>query len=218
MNDTFDDPDFWEAVKTGNEAAVLQRVAEDPRWLKAGHASGYTPLRLAWDCGHQALAHKLAECSPPDAFEACAVGDLASLQDAVRQHGVEARSGDGWTALHLAAFYGRPRLVEWLLATGADLEAVAANGMANRPLHAAIAGQRDPAVIRLLLDAGVEVQAAAASGITPLHLAASRGDQQLVADLIEHGADPAATMDDGRTPADLAAERGFPALAERLRR
>ena len=52
-------------------------------------------------------------------------------------------------------------------------------------------------------------------GATPLHLAASRGNRELVDRLIDAGA-TATEMADGKTPADLAAERGFPELATHL--
>ena len=87
--------------------------------------------------------------------------------------------------------------------------------MRNTPLHAAIAGKRDHALITRLLDRGADVNTAAGGGITPLHLAASRGDVPLIDVLLAHGAQPTET-DDGQTPIDLARERGHPEAAERL--
>jgi ankyrin repeat protein len=60
------------------------------------------------------------------------------------------------------------------------------------------------------------VESRGESGIQPIHLAASRGDQTLCELLMSRGADAHAAMDDGTTPAQLAAKRGFAELAEKL--
>ena len=161
----------------------------------------------------------LARGYKTDLIEAAAMGDAAEL----RRH-VEAgadlalRSPDGWTALHLAAFLGRPEATAVLLAAGADHGAVSQNPMANQPLHAAIAGRGDPGVIAALIAAGADASYAAGSLWRPLHLAASRGQAALCETLIEKGAAPAARAADGKTAADIAAERGHAALAGDLRR
>jgi uncharacterized protein len=93
---------------------------------------------------------------------------------------------------------------------------VSRNSMANHPLHAGLAGQRDAETTRALIEAGADVNGRGAGGITPLHLAASRGDVALIAMLLQAGADPTARMDDGQSAADLARARGFSEAAERL--
>lgn len=122
---------------------------------------------------------------------------------------------DGWTALHLAAHFGHAGAVRLLLERGADVHARSANAMRNTPLHAALAGARDAATVAALLAHGADVNAVAASGVTPLHLAASRGDLALIDRLLALGATTTA-MDDGQTPAALAEARGHPDAAARL--
>jgi len=151
--------------------------------------------------------------------DAAAVGDLEAMSVAYERAPatVNGRSRDGWSPLHLAGFYGHVDAARWLLERGAAVEAISTGREANRPLHAALAGAGNPALVELLVARGADVCATGASGITPLHIAASRGSEQFVALLRAGGADPQAAMHDGRTPADLAAERNFPALADQLR-
>ena len=87
---------------------------------------------------------------------------------------------------------------------------------ANTPLHAAIAGARNLALIDGLLAHGADVNAVAGGGITPLHLAAARGDLALIDRLLAHGA-LHTEADTGQMPTDIAAERGHPEAAARLR-
>jgi ankyrin repeat protein len=120
---------------------------------------------------------------------------------------------DGWTPLHLAAFHGRAEEVTTLLAQGADPLARSRNAMANTPLHAALAGAEHDRVVRALLARGASAALAAASGVTPLHLAAARGNRALAELLLAHGADPRAAMDDGAQPHEIAASRGHADVA-----
>ncbi|HWF10765.1 MAG TPA: ankyrin repeat domain-containing protein [Bryobacteraceae bacterium] len=106
------------------------------------------------------------------------------------------------TALMRAAFAGDIELVQLLIAHGADPH-IASKDL-ETPLMAAcgtgfINGyhrQRTPAerlaVVKLLVDAGEDVNAADAYGITPLMVAANLGDAAIVQYLIDKGADLAA--------------------------
>ncbi|MGI8710492.1 MAG: ankyrin repeat domain-containing protein [Acidimicrobiales bacterium] len=146
-------------------------------------------------------------------FEAIDHGDVARLRALLDDDRALATAvaDDGFTALHLAAWSGRPRVAEVLLARGADPEAMAANPTALRPLHSAAAAGNQ-VIAHLLLDRGADVDARQAGGLAPLHTAAHRDDPEMVALLLARGADPSATTDDGMTAADLATTNSVHAL------
>ena len=83
-------------------------------------------------------------------------------------------------------------------------------------LHAALAGNTLPVLVRRLVFAGADVTARDAHGNTPLHLAASRGYEPLCDLLIARGGDAHALSDDKTTPAMLSIARGFPELGAKL--
>jgi uncharacterized protein len=152
-----------------------------------------------------------------DVHEAAALGYLDRLRALIEHaEALSARSGDGFTALHFAAFFAKPEAARILIEAGAPVDAVADNPTRVQPLHSAAAG-RQVEICRLLIAAGADVNAPQQHGFTPLHAAAQNGDPEMVELLLSAGADAAAATDDGRTPADLAIASSHPDVAKRLR-
>lgn len=205
------------AIAANDEDAALSAIAELDAAAEPHPVD--SPVLQALYRGMERVAPALvARGYRLDLIEAAAVGDAAHLKTHLADEAdLTLRSPDGWTALHLAAFLGRPEATALLLAAGADHGAVSGNAMANQPLHAAIAGRGDPDVIAALIEAGADASYAAGSLWTPLHLAASRGNAALCAALVAKGADPAAVSADGQTAADLATARGHADLGAKLR-
>ena len=132
---------------------------------------------------------------------------------------MRSESPDGFTALHLAAFFGHPETVGLLIERGAPVDAWTSNTFHNQPLHAAVAGSDPPtriAIARLLLDAGAEPGTQQSDGSTPLMSAAHNGDEALVDLLVGAGADLTTRDQSGRTAADHAREAGRDEFTKKL--
>jgi ankyrin repeat protein len=140
-----------------------------------------------------------------DVFEAAAFGDLDRLSELLAQDPelVEAWSGDGFTPLHLAAFFGQTDAARLLLARGAPVDPSGQGWMTGTPLHAAAAGSH-ATIVGMLLEVGADPNRRQRHGYTPLHSAAANGDLGSVEALLGAGADPTAVTDDGATPLALA--------------
>lgn len=211
--------DLSVAIRDRSVPRVAAILREAPALAAARPAGNPSPLLLAVYVNAPDILALLRPHVMLDACEAAAAGDVERLRTLLAGDAAQvyARSGDGWTPLHLAAFFGRREAVELLLASGAPISAVSGGQERNQPLHAALAGACDRVIVRALVMAGADVNAVGAMGVTPLHEAASRGNAELVRFLRAAGANVMATLDDGKTPAQLAAARGHAALAEELR-
>jgi ankyrin repeat protein len=129
---------------------------------------------------------------------------------------VDRRSSDGFTALHLAAFFGRPEAARLLLDRGADPNRWATGEQSVQPLHSAVAGAGE-VVAALLIERGADVNSAQSLGYTPLMGAAQNGMLDTVELLLARGADAKAYNDDILTAAELADRAGHPGVAATIR-
>ena len=174
-----------------------------------------SPVLRALYRGDPDEARAAAEERELDIFEAAALGRRSRVEAAIADAPELARAGaeDGFTALHLVAFFnGDPRVARVLLDAGTDPDVVAANGTQLRPINSAAAAGSDE-IVALLIERGADVDAQQRGGYTALHSAAANGNQGLARLLIEAGADAARRTDDGKSAATLARERGHPEIA-----
>lgn len=211
--------EFYRAIQAGDTSAVARQLERSPALLRSRDPGGQSPVLFAVYRGKQEVVDLLrTHGAELDLFEAAAVGDAERVSAllAADADTVSEKSADGWTPLHLACFFGRAEAAHRLLDAGADVGVLSDNPTRNTPLHAALAGVRDAELIRRLIDAGAEVNAVGGGGLTPLHLAAARGDIELIEMLLAAGA-RSTQSDAAKWPEDFADERGHPAAAARLR-
>lgn len=170
--------DVFEAIRTGD----LGRVRELASHATERDESGISAVLLARYHGRDDMVEALMPADDElDVFEAAALGHAARVRELVEAEPelACAWSPDGYTPLHLAAFFGHPDIVELLLRYDVDVDAVARNEMRVRPLHSAAAGPRAAEIALLLLDAGADPAAEAEGGFTALDSARQNGDAEL---------------------------------------
>ena len=180
--------ELYEAVRAHDQARVQAAVAADPSLaIFAAAMQGETP------------------------------GDTARIEEllAANRSLVSAVSPDGWTPLHLAAFFGAEDDARALLNKGASASARSTNAMQNLPLHAAAAG-RHAAIVKLLIDHGAPVDARQHGGWTALHSAAQNGDVAMAETLVSAGADVSARAENNQCALDLALTKGHQPMVEFL--
>jgi ankyrin repeat protein len=210
--------EFFGAIKQGDVMKVAAMVKDDPSLLNDTDEQGLGPYTVARYSRQDEVAKLLLDKGAKlDIFAACMAGVRERVVEllAADRGLVNSYSHDGWTPLHLAAFFGRPEIADILVANGADVNARSKNEMRNTPLHAAVAGKR-PGVASVLLGHGAAVNATQHGGWTALHSAAQNDDFEAVQLLLSLGADVKARADNNQTALDLALTKGHASIVQLL--
>ena len=211
--------DLFEAIEAGDGRAVRTLLADDPGLATVRDEHGVSALmRALYRLDATILEPVRERVADLDVFEAAALGEESRLRELLDAEPslVSSYAGDGFTALHFAAFFGHADAVELLLDRGAEVDAFGRGWMTGTALHSAVS-RKASEIARRLLKAGANPNARQSAGWTPLHSAANNGDLASIDLLLAAGADPSATNDEGRSVLDLAEERGDPRTTERIR-
>jgi len=205
-------------IQTGNLQAINALLSREPALAKGITTHGISPIMLARYYGKtdvvDALFNYLDELT---FFEAAAVGKFDVVAHLVYTHPemINEFSGDGFTALGLACYFGHSEIARFLVLKGAGVNIPSKNGFNVYPIHSAVAANQND-IVRTLIDGGAQVNVKQQSGVTPLHSAAQNGNLEVLILLLENGADIGVRMEGGKLPADVAKEKGFDDIADIL--
>lgn len=197
------------------EAAVLALLRHGAD-KEAMDVDGLTPLLVAVQKGNEASAMALiaagADCSGGDrhsSLELAVEGRCVALMRVLVENGAnvsDSRVG-GHTPLHWAAWLDYGPAIDFLIESGANVEAKLDNGE-DTPFHFASASAGNLEAIAALVRHGANIHARKVpSGDTPLHIAAMNcgfeGSPGTVDALLKAGADETVVNAAGQTPTDL---------------
>jgi len=213
--------EFFEAVQKGDLPAVREWLAKDRGLVNARTERGFSPVTVAAYYGKGDVLQEILTHHPTlTLHEAAIVGDLRRVKEFVERDpklANDASAPDGFPPLGLAAHFGRPEVVRYLLSKGADVN-FAAPGIGFTALTGAIAGGHTE-VAKLLVAAGANVNHVYEDGrFSVLIAAAAEGTPELVEVLLDAGADPNLRTKDGKTALAMAVEKGRMETADLLRR
>ncbi|KAG7458245.1 hypothetical protein MATL_G00236160 [Megalops atlanticus] len=197
----FGQVDFVREILTEVPATLRSEAPSSGAWEgMPGHQpppeSGYTPLHLAAQSGHEGVVRLLLNCP---AVQADAETEV-----------------QGSTPLHLAAENGHTTVVGLLLSRSSALLHVG-DRRGRTCLHLAAANGHI-AMVRALLGQGAEINHTDKAVWTPLHYAAKAGRLEMVRFLVESGASARVESQEGRTPIQYAAEENHQATVSFLLR
>lgn len=180
-----------DAAWNGNLDAAAILIAHGARLNEPDTQTGATPVNEAAFRGHTEMVRYLLQFRP-EVTIADKRGNSA-LDNAIRN------GKEDCALLLLEAQPAAQRTPSFLAET----------------MEAAI-GKDQPSLVQALLQQGLNVNDALASGYTPLDAAAFGGASKVARILLDHGADPNAAAKDGTSPLEDAAAKGFDSIAAML--
>ena len=214
--------ELFKSIEEGDLDSVNRILSAEPLAIEARTAEGLSPVMVAAYWGQaEALDQLVAASGSLDLWEAATVGATGRVRELVNLEPelATAHSTDGFTALHLAVFFGHPETAQALIEAGAEVSARTKNAFDNQPLHAATASSKAQsrlACVRVLVEAGAPVNERQSGGFTPLMSAAQHGDDLIVDLLLAAGADTDLEDDEGLSAAAHATKAGHPDIAAKV--
>ncbi|UCC79760.1 MAG: ankyrin repeat domain-containing protein, partial [Candidatus Zixiibacteriota bacterium] len=128
---------------------------------------------------------------------------------------VNSKTDWGYSPLHWSVYRDNSDIVSYLIKSGADLDATNINGLS--PLHEAVIRNKY-GYIQLLVENGARIDLKDNHyGFTPLHLAASKGNIDVMKDILPAVKDINIKSNDGHTAIYYAAKYGHKQVAELLK-
>jgi ankyrin repeat protein len=184
--------ELLKAIQDGN-AKTVERLLDRGLDPNTADPQGNTILMMASRLGHRDLVALLVN-RKASVTKRSPFGDSALMMASLRgdldiarlllEHGAELNHG-GWAPIHYAAFENHAAVIRYLIAKGADKDAIAPNGYSALML-AARGGHLEAAKALLYEDADVRVKGP--KGETALSIARQRGMTDFVELLKRAGA------------------------------
>lgn len=116
------------------------------------------------------------------------------------------RDYEGYAALHKAVFVSSVQIATYLVSLGANVNIQDAKS-GRSPLHHAVEAGNLSMINCLLYQCSADPDAMTFGEVTPLHIAAGRGMEAVVALLLAAGSDPSLTNYEGESPLNIAASK-----------
>jgi len=202
--------DVFKAIDVADAEALKELLTKDTTLASCRSNDGMSAVLFSMYIGKPDMTSVLLSFEPDlDIYDLSSLGGLGQISHilATDQKIVHEFSGDGFTALHVACYFGNADVAKMLLDNGADIDKVAMNGSDLTALQSAVASCHLD-VVKVLLAFKPDLNARMLGGFTPLMSASALGDEEIIQLLVSHGADQELRSEDGRSAADFASLSG----------
>lgn len=148
--------DLTDLISKGNAEKVRELIAKNPSLINSKNEQGLSALMIAMYHGKEEIARMLIEKGAElSFFDAAAIGREEIVNKYLESNPslLNQSSVDGFTALHLASFFGQEGVSKTLIDKGANVNLVSRNSQKVATLHSSVTSDQT-AISRLLLEHG----------------------------------------------------------------
>ncbi|MCC3862329.1 ankyrin repeat domain-containing protein [Pseudemcibacter aquimaris] len=198
--------EVFKAIDVADSVALKLLLEQDANLASCRSNDGMSAVLFSLYINRPEITEVLLSYEPDlDIYDLAALGGAGQISVilATEPKSVHEYSGDGFTALHVASYFGHADVVKLLLDHGAEVDKLAMNGSDLTPLQSAVSNCNVEA-LKVLLEFNPDVNVKMMGGFTPLMTAYALEDEEIAELLITAGADKDAKADDGRSVADFA--------------
>lgn len=202
--------DVFKAIDVADVDALRDILNIDPSLASCRSDDGMSAILFSLYINKPEIAEVLMSFEPElDIFDLSALGGAGQISALIATDPkiIHEFSGIGFTALHIASYFGHADIVRLLLENGGDVDKLSMDGSNLTALQSAVSNLRVDVVQELLkFDPDLDVKML--GGFTPLMAAAALGSEEIVELLIANDADTNIVSDDGRSAKVFAEHAG----------
>lgn len=202
--------EVFKAIDIADMAALKDILDKNPKLASCHSNDGMSAVLFSLYINQPSITSLILSFKPDlDIYDLAALGGAAQISAVIATNPkiIHEYNGVGFTALHIASYFGHADIVTLILENDGDVDKLTMDGSDLTALQSAVSNLKYDAVDALLkFNPNVDVRML--GGFTPLMTAAALGSKELVLKLIKHDADITLVSDDGRDASAFALSAG----------
>lgn len=202
--------EVFKAIDIADMATLKDILDKNPKLASCHSNDGMSAVLFSLYINQPSITSLILSFKPDlDIYDLAALGGAAQISAVIATNPkiIHEYNGVGFTALHIASYFGHADIVTLILENDGDVDKLTMDGSDLTALQSAVSNLKYDAVDALLkFNPNVDVRML--GGFTPLMTAAALGSKELVLKLIKHDADITLVSDDGRDASAFALSSG----------
>lgn len=194
-------------IKNGDQSMVIDYLRQEPMLMLSKDNEGRSLFyyAIAYE-RFDIIEFFISKNYQPDLIEYACLGSTEKVVKTINDQPEQMHtySPDGWSILHIAAYYGHVSLLIKLIDLGMDIHTISKNAHRQEAIHSASAGNQKKA-ISCLLKHGAKIDGNGAHN-SPLHISLKNKEYDIIKLLVKNGANIFAKDKEQKSAVDYALE------------
>lgn len=210
--------EVFKAIDVADVKSLTEILDKDKSLASCRSNDGMSAVLFSLYINRPEITELLLSFKPDlDIYDLAALGGAAQISAMIAANPkiIHEYNGTGFTALHIASYFGHEGIVTLILDNGGDVDKKTMDGSDLTALQSAVSNLKVE-VVKALLKYKPDVNVKMLGGFTPLMTASAMGSKEIVLLLIEQSADILIKCDDGRDAKSFASNAGHSYIVDLL--